>query len=116
MHCKDFRTTMEVIAIQAFRMFLGIPAEVRNWDTDGKSCSIVFTENPLADFVVLPTKLKNELWFSNLLAGIIKGALEVINLRVRTFFLHDQLRGDNFQEIRVELLEVMTEKDDANDL
>lgn len=35
-------------------MFLGITAEVANYDQDGKQFSLILQENPLADFVVLP--------------------------------------------------------------
>ena len=67
-------------------------------------------ENPLSDFVVLPNNLKNELWYSNVLVGIIRGALEMINLKVKAFFVKDTLRGDDDIEIRVELLEVLKDK------
>ena len=60
--------------------------------------------------MVLPNNLKNELWYSNVLTGIIKGALEMINLKVQTYFVRDILRGDSEIEIRVELLEVMNDK------
>ena len=32
MACRDFRQTMEVLAKQAFKMFLGVYADVANWD------------------------------------------------------------------------------------
>jgi hypothetical protein len=35
-------------------MFLGVTAEVANFDAEGKAFSLILTENPLADFVVLP--------------------------------------------------------------
>jgi len=35
-------------------MFLGIFADVNLWDSEGKSCSFIIKDNPLADFVVLP--------------------------------------------------------------
>lgn len=67
-------------------------------------------ENPLSDFVVLPTHLKDKLWYSNVLTGIIKGALEMINLKVKASFVKDTLRGDSEVEIRIELQEVLTDK------
>ena len=60
-------------------------------------------ENPLSDFVVLPNNLKNELWYSNVIVGIIRGALEMINLKTKVYFVKDTLRGDEHCEIRVEL-------------
>ena len=53
--CKDFRQTMEVLAKQAFKMFLGVYADV-HWDQNGQgqTCSLILRDNPLSDFVVLP--------------------------------------------------------------
>jgi hypothetical protein len=39
---------------------------------------LIFNENPLNDYVELPDKYK-DLWYSNLICGIIKGALESVN-------------------------------------
>jgi len=111
-HCKDFRETMEVIAKMAFRMFLGFYADVSNWDNSGLSCSLILKENPMADFVVLPSKLSNKLWYTNILCGIIRGALEMINVKVKAYFIKDILRGDLETEIRVELIEIV--KDGGN--
>ena len=33
--CRDFKQTMDVLAKQAFRMFLGVYANVINWDQQG---------------------------------------------------------------------------------
>ena len=91
-------------------MFLGAHADVTSWDQQSQCCSLVMRENPLSDFVVLPNNLKNDLWYSNVLTGIVRGALEMINLKVKAYFVKDILRGDNEIEIRVELLEVLNDK------
>lgn len=106
---------MDIIAKQAFRMFLGVFADVQNWDAQYQSCSLVLKDNPLSDFVILPPQLRNELWYSNVLTGIIRGALEMINLKVRATFIHDTLRGDSEIVIRVELLEVLTDRYEDED-
>ena len=67
-------------------------------------------DNPLSEFVVLPAQLRQELWYSNVLVGVIRGALEMINLKTKVTFLKDMLRGDPECEIRVELQEVLTDK------
>jgi hypothetical protein len=46
--------TAKVIAEQAFKMFMGVTAEIASFDGDNKSFSLILRENPLADFVVLP--------------------------------------------------------------
>ena len=108
--CKDFQETMNVLAKQAFRMFLGVYADVTSWDAQHQSCSLILKDNPLSDFVVLPAQLRQDLWYSNVLVGIIRGALEMINLKTKAYFVKDTLRGDPECEIRVELQEVLTDK------
>lgn len=41
---------------------------------------MIFEENPLADFVELPDdgRAQDELWFSNILVGVLRGALEMV--------------------------------------
>ena len=43
-----------MIAKVAFKMFLGINAEVTAWNAENTIFSIVFSENPFVDFVELP--------------------------------------------------------------
>ena len=40
---------------------------------------------------------------------MIRGALEQVNLKVECRFVRDALRGDEVNEIRVELKEVLTD-------
>jgi len=52
---------------------------VTSWAADEKSFSLIFDENPLADFVELPEEGPYEkLWYSNVLCGVIRGALEMV--------------------------------------
>ena len=62
-------------------MFLNITPAVSNWSADNKSFSLIFEENPLADFVELPNdgRAQDELWFSNIFCGILRGALEMVS-------------------------------------
>ena len=61
-------------------MFLNITPIIANWTTDNKQFSLLFDENPLADFVELPDdgRAQDELWFSNMLCGVLRGALEMV--------------------------------------
>lgn len=63
-----------------FKIFLNIAPVVTNWSADNKQFSLIFEENPLADFVELPDdgRAQDELWYSNILCGIIRGALEMV--------------------------------------
>ena len=63
----------------AFKIYLNITPTVTSWASDDKSFSLVFDENPLADFVELPEDGPYEkLWYSNILCGVIRGALEMV--------------------------------------
>lgn len=71
-----------------FKLFLGISPPVTNWSTDSKEFSILLddpasgTSNPLAEFVELPEDaVKEGLWYSNLLCGVIRGACEMVRMR-----------------------------------
>jgi len=81
-------------------MFLNITPQVTNWTSDNKQFSLIFDENPLADFVELPDdgRAQEELWYSNILCGIIRGALEQVRARpllvIEFFILHFGSRTD----------------------
>jgi trafficking protein particle complex subunit 3 len=54
---------------------------VANWSADDKSFSLILDENPLADFVELPEDGPfDKLWYSNVLCGVLRGALEMVIL------------------------------------
>ena len=62
-------------------MFLNVTPSITNWSPDNKQFSLILEENPLADFVELPDdgKAQDELWYSNVLCGILRGALEMVS-------------------------------------
>lgn len=59
--------------------------------------------NPLIDFVELPDG-HNNLNYSNLLCGVLKGALEMVQMDVEVKFVQDQLKGENITELRLKFL------------
>lgn len=103
--CTSLKDTAEVVAKTGFRMMLGV-----NVDTlvapDGNSFSLYMAENPLALFVELPQEYK-DLQYSRIYCGILRGALEQVNLKVNCFFVKDMLHGDDVNEIKVELKEIL---------
>jgi trafficking protein particle complex subunit 3 len=67
---------------------------------------LILNDNPLTEFVELPPQYAT-LCYSNVLCGVIKGALEMIQLQVDCRFVKDVLKGDEITELRVELRGVM---------
>lgn len=80
-----------------FKMFLNITPVVTNWTADNKSFSLLFDENPLADFVELPDdgRAQDELWFSNILCGVLRGALEMVRMLIDMFKTILTVAGSN---------------------
>ena len=106
--CRSFRETMETLARDALRMYLGVTGVVEAWSADGRECSLRLPDNPLADFVELPPTY-SELRYSSLLCGVIRGALEMVSVRVDCRFIRDVLNGDDTTEMRVTVKEVMAD-------
>jgi len=106
--CQSLRDTAEVVAKIGMKMFLGIQAEVGG-----------FSQDPLSTFVELPPQGDDQsqsggddlrkLKYSNLYCGVIRGALEQVNLKVECSIVRDTLKGDELNEIRVELKEVLAD-------
>ncbi|KAG7245120.1 hypothetical protein INR49_023686 [Caranx melampygus] len=82
----------------------------------GDEFSLILENNPLVDFVELPDN-HSTLIYSNLLCGVLRGALEMMAVDVR--FVQDTLRGDNVTEIRMKFIKRIEENlpagDDYND-
>ena len=78
--CSNLRETAEMISKVGFKVFMNITPTVTNWSADSKTFHLVFEDNPLADFVELPDdgRAQDELWYSNILCGVIRGALEMV--------------------------------------
>mmetsp|Transcript_28050 Transcript_28050/g.36679 ORF Transcript_28050/g.36679 Transcript_28050/m.36679 type:complete len:218 (+) Transcript_28050:143-796(+) len=134
--CQNLKDTAEVVAKTGFRMFLGISCDV-TMAPDGNAFSLFMYENPLSLFVELPKttetlsdstgaagggrggaaaggpKQWKDLKYSNLYCGILRGSLEQINLRVSCEYVRDVLQGEEVNEIRVTLREVL--QDGAGD-
>ncbi len=61
----------------------GVPNSVGSVPgSSGAYFTLALDENPLAEFVELPEEvLEGGLWFSNVLCGVIRGALEMVSNR-----------------------------------
>lgn len=83
--CLDMRETADKIQM-AFRMYLNVQPSISNWTSANDEFSLVFDNNPLAEFVELPSDITN-LRYSNILCGCIRGALEMVQLEVQSWFV-----------------------------
>lgn len=59
-------------------MYLGVTPSVTNWSPAGDEFSLILENNPLVDFVELPDN-HSTLIYSNLLCGVLRGALEMVS-------------------------------------
>ena len=57
--CQNHREMADVIAKVAFKMFLGVSADVTAWNAERNSFCLVLYENPLNEFVELPAEMSN---------------------------------------------------------
>lgn len=60
-----------------FKMYLGVTPTVTNWSQGGDEFSLLLENNPLTEFVELPGGHQN-LNYSNILCGALRGALEMV--------------------------------------
>jgi hypothetical protein len=106
-YCKTLAETAEVLGKTAFRMFLGIVVDVVQ---HSPNCfSLNFQDNPLSLFVELPDHYKEELEYSILYCGVIRGALEMLNYKVECQFVKSPLKGDDIHEIKVDVKQVLVD-------
>ena len=90
--CGGFQDAMAAAARGACRACLGVLGVLSDWSADGTEVTLSLPDNPLADGVELPSSLAaGGLWYSNLLAGALRGALAQVNLAVETTFISDPL-------------------------
>ena len=106
---KNIHTTnpINTLLLTLLKNFLGINGELSQ--NSDKEFHYVFKNNPLALFVELPEHLK-ELCYSNIICGMIRGLLENANFKVECNFDKDKTRGDDINDIKIVIVEIMEER------
>eukprot|EP00177_Eucheuma_denticulatum_P005539 GFKZ01010067.1.p1 GENE.GFKZ01010067.1~~GFKZ01010067.1.p1 ORF type:complete len:187 (-),score=42.48 GFKZ01010067.1:201-761(-) len=102
--CANLKEAAEMILKAEIKICLGPSVRVGNWSADEKSFGVIYEENPLAGFMELPEEWGG-LWYSNMMCGMIRGMLDMANVKVDCCFVKDCMRGDDVNEIRVSLPE-----------
>eukprot|EP00834_Sanchytrium_tribonematis_P002119 NODE_59_length_28102_cov_0.971110.p16 type:complete len:202 gc:universal NODE_59_length_28102_cov_0.971110:11188-10583(-) len=127
--CSTFEECMAVICEVAFKMFLNLSPKYKM--TSETEAIITLTENPLAEYAVLP-KSANEylrsskihayedvwytsnddeqLFYSNAICGVIEGALEMVQVQVSADFIADTLLGHQTTEIKISLKKILDDE------
>ena len=101
--CQSFLESAELMKM-ALKMFLCITVDTA--ERSDSAYNISLPENPLAIFVELPED-RMDLEYSQLLCGLVRGMLEMLQFDVECRMVQSQLKGDDTNEISVRLNQVL---------
>lgn len=108
--CTNFRETGEVVRV-AFRQFLGQQVNVEG---DEKEWTISMENDGLGgEMVELPeVAVKGELHYANILCGVVRGALEMVNMQVECAIVNDPLLNPavSTTDIKVKMIKYVEEE------
>lgn len=74
-----FISLFDILLQLGFKMFLGFSPVITNWSAASDEFSLILDNNPMAEFAELPEGHEG-LLFSNILCGVLRGALEMVRL------------------------------------
>lgn len=111
--CQDFKETGEMVRV-AFRQFLGTLPTLTTTGVNEFVLAMTVGEDALgSEYVELPEQaLKGGLHYSQLLCGVIKGALEMVRMEVECNIIQDPLLtpSTNSTEFKVKLVRMLEEE------
>lgn len=103
--CQDAKEMAEVISRVAFRMYLNITPTIKDWSADQREFTIQLDEWPLIEYAELPKGAREGgLWFGQVAAGMIRGAMEMIGVAVEVQCIRCALHGHETNEMRVRVI------------
>lgn len=93
-------------------MFLNVNASASAFNSEGNEFTIALEDNPLIEFVELPeAAVKGGLQYNTIYAGVIRGALEMLQIQVETSVTRcPLLRLGDPTEIRVKFINRITDE------
>ncbi|VDM49459.1 unnamed protein product [Toxocara canis] len=105
--CTDMHQVADVLAKVALRTYLGrVSAQVSGWSSSNDEFSLLIESNPLTEFVEVPPELAQELRYSQMICGAIRGALQMLHIEVQTAIVNDLNQNT---EIRVKFIRILQE-------
>ena len=113
-NCEEVADTADVIARIGFKAYLGITCDVVGWSDDKKEFSMIMTDNPMTEYVELREDFR-ELTYCNLICGVIRGALDMVRYKAEVNIVKDSLKGDEYTEIRVKILDKKKDEYEPDD-
>jgi hypothetical protein len=101
--CTSIRELAEIIGVVAFKMYLGVSADIRMVSDEDKEFFLILPETGLTDYVEIPDSFRT-LRYLNIFCGVIKGGLEMLGYETLVTLDRDQLLGDETTEIKVKIV------------
>ncbi|KAH7823085.1 Transport protein particle (TRAPP) component Bet3-like protein B [Monocercomonoides exilis] len=98
--CTSYKQSVDACAQIGFKMLLNVDASVTQ--IQDNIFIISFQNNPLTEFVELPSNMK-KLWYSNVICGVIEGVFDTLKLNVACSFIADKLRDADINQIKIEV-------------
>ncbi|KAK6489405.1 trafficking protein particle complex subunit 3-like isoform X1 [Huso huso] len=102
--CQSYQETTDVIAKVAFKIYLGVTPSVTSSSPAGDEFSLLLDSNPLEDFIEELPEGHSSLLYSNLLCGILRGALQTVRLAAHVELIQNGGKGEKKTEIRLSFL------------
>ena len=104
---SDQNKLMEKLIIQLSQYYLGIVGTYNQ--VSEKEFHLIFSDNPISLYVELPESL-NDLCYSNIICGMLRGMLEISGFEIQCEFVKDKMKGDDVNDLKITLVKYIEER------
>ncbi|KAL0231987.1 hypothetical protein PCE1_002983 [Barthelona sp. PCE] len=104
--CSSFTETCQILVGSGFMYFFGVSGTILSWNEENSQCVFLLKHNLLNNFVEIPAHLEG-LKYNNMLCGVIKGALNAINFKVKVEEVESTVYGANDDVFSISLEELL---------